>query len=162
MADIAFLLLLFFLVATTIVEEKGLLIQLPPWKEEAAAPASGRVFQILINAGGEIMAEQQTMSSDDLESKLKESLFGGTTAFSLEGINRKLTIDLKFDDRTSYESYISVYNAILGAYRDLWEQIAKAESGTAFDELPPARKNQIRQAYPMKLSESLTKVSLQD
>lgn len=155
MADIAFLLLLFFLVATTIVEEKGLLIQLPPWEEGAATPSAGKVFQILINAGGEIMSDRQKVTSEELESRLKESLFGGTTAFSTKGINRKLSIDLKFDERTSYVSYISVYNAILGAYRDLWKNVALAETGTAFDELPPARQNRIREAYPMKLSESL-------
>jgi len=58
MADIAFLLLIFFLVTTTIVEDKGILVQLPPWSEEPPDILKFKtrnVYSILVNANNDLL-----------------------------------------------------------------------------------------------------------
>lgn len=66
MADIAFLLLVFFLLVTTIHADKGLLRVLPGMDDKVSDLPANKVLSIAINANGELMANNQELSTKEL------------------------------------------------------------------------------------------------
>ncbi|MEE9169623.1 MAG: biopolymer transporter ExbD [bacterium] len=101
MADIAFLLLIFFLVVTTIDVDKGLGLTLPPKGEELEV-RSKNICNILINAQGQVLIDEQpaqiNLVSDIVKQKIME--------------NSKLIISLKTTKQTKYEVYIKVLDQL--------------------------------------------------
>ncbi len=101
MADIAFLLLIFFLVVTTIDVDKGLGLSLPPKGEELEV-RSKNICNILINAQGQVLIDEQpaqiNLVSDIVKQKIME--------------NSKLIISLKTTKQTKYEVYIKVLDQL--------------------------------------------------
>ena len=76
MADIAFLLLIFFLVTTTMDVDKGLLVKLPPWSEEAQEPPQDikekNIFVVLVNAQDQLLVEDEYATLEDVRRMAKE------------------------------------------------------------------------------------------
>jgi biopolymer transport protein ExbD len=101
MADIAFLLLIFFLVVTTIDVDKGLGLTLPPKGEELEV-RSKNICNILVNAQGQVLIDEQpaqiNLVSDIVKQKIME--------------NSKLIISLKTTKQTKYEVYIKVLDQL--------------------------------------------------
>ena len=70
MADIAFLLLIFFLVTTTMDIDKGLLVLLPPYEEEAIDEINinqRNILEILVNNQDELLVEGKPLSVGELK-----------------------------------------------------------------------------------------------
>jgi biopolymer transport protein ExbD len=191
MADIAFLLLIFFLVTTTMEKDSGINRKLPPIddSEEDVIIKQKNIFTVLINGKNQLMVEDEVMEIKDLRAAAIEFLDngGGTDADgnvcdychgkrdpSSSDHPDKAIISLKNDRETSYATYISVQNELVGAYNDLRNARAKVEgpkkgfNNMSFLEM---QKNlddvkwignktklkelvdQIKLEYPMKLSE---------
>lgn len=169
MADIAFLLLIFFLVTTTIDTDAGMLVRLPQWVEPEDLPppdeANKRnVFEILVNQYDQLLVEGELATIEELKKKTKEFVEnnGDGSCTYCKGMGlpnmsdnpHKAIVSLKNDRATTYDMYISVYNELKAAYNELREASARSMHGKAFENLNEAQQEEIREMYPMRISEA--------
>ena len=156
MADIAFLLLIFFLVTTTILTDEGIMVRLPPYDpDQPVQPLPTRnVFTVLVNAQDELLVEGERTQVDDLRAKTKEFIMNPMQRSDLAKSPKKAVVSMQNDRGTSYAAYISVYNEIKAAYRELWDENAKQRFGKAYANLPAWRQKEVRNAIPLTISEA--------
>ena len=144
MADIAFLLLIFFLVTTTMDVDTGISRKLPEKQpEDMPDPPKLKeknVFIVTVNRNNDILVEGETfMTIDQIrEEAIKFIDNGGGLGNPIDGAEpaecdwcegakdplssdhpNKAVISLESDRGTSYGTYISVQNELVGAYTDL-------------------------------------------
>ncbi len=180
MADIAFLLLIFFLVTTTMEKDSGINRKLPPIEDsdEDVIIKQKNIFTVLINGKDQMLVEDELMQIKDLRAAAVEFLDNGGDGSCTYCKGRKnpkssdnpdkAIISLKNERETSYETYISVQNELVGAYNELRNRRAQEQFGTSFLEMQKNYKDvqwignktklkeridQIKLEYPMKLSE---------
>lgn len=186
MADIAFLLLIFFLVTTTIETDTGINRKLPPMEEsdEDVIIKQKNIFTVLLNGKDQLLVEDKLMKVKDLRAAAAEFLDNGGdgTCNYCNGKKNpsssdnpdKAIISLKNERETTYGTYISVQNELVGAYNVV--RNARALSlgpqfgftGMTFVEMENNYRNvnwsgnksklkevidQIKLEYPQKLSE---------
>ena len=179
MADIAFLLLIFFLVTTTMDIDTGISRKLPEKQDPNIKPPvlkEKNVFEVNVNRRNEILVEgEHYMQIKDLrKAAIKFIDNGGGSAESLkaEGINpctwcegakdpsssdhpKKAIISLQSDRGTSYATYISVQNELVGAYTDLRNRYSNQKFGRDFDDLTNDQQELIKKdIYPQIISEA--------
>jgi len=158
MADIAFLLLIFFLVATTIEVDKGILVKLPPWSEEEPDITKlnkRNVFSVLVNKDNQLLVRGEPTQVEDLRERAKEFIINPQRREDLSERPNKAIISLKNDRGTEYETYLEVYNELLGAYNELWDEESRKSHGTPYsDDLPFDIRKEIKTKIPMVLSEA--------
>ncbi len=179
MADIAFLLLIFFLVTTTMDVDTGISRKLPEKQPEDVVPPilkEKNVFEVNINRRNEILVEgDQYMKVEDLrEAAINFIDNGGGTAEALakedlkvcswcEGEKdpassdhpKKAIISLQSDRGTSYATYISVQNELVGAYTVLRNRYSQKKYGKDFDRLNYEQQKDIKlNIYPQIISEA--------
>ncbi|MEJ2544474.1 MAG: biopolymer transporter ExbD [Calditrichaceae bacterium] len=102
LADIVFLLLIFFLVTTSIDSEKGLDLVLPPPNEDIIEVAKKNITNLLINAQGQVLLDNEIVDIRDISSIIKDKLFE----------NELLIVSVKTDKDTKYETYIEVIDQL--------------------------------------------------
>lgn len=189
MADIAFLLLIFFLVTTTIETDAGLDRMLPPIEppDTDVVIKQKNIFTVSINKSGQLLVEEQLMDLEDLRDAAIAFLDnGGAAQGSPEYCNycqgkrdasssdnpQKAIISLKNDRETSYKTYITVQNELVGAYNDLRNRESRRLFGRDFIEMENEYLNpetpssvrdelkekvqRVQELFPQKLSEAET------
>jgi biopolymer transport protein ExbD len=191
MADIAFLLLIFFLVTTTMDVDTGISRKLPE-KQPPDAPEPPKlkeknVFVVTVNRNNDILVEGETfMTIDQIrEEAMKFIDNGGGLGNPIDGAEpaecdwcegakdpnssdhpNKAVISLESDRGTSYGTYISVQNELVGAYTDLRDRLSKKMYGVTYtqmlkdqgndpnNETLKERINVIKEKYPQIISEA--------
>jgi len=174
MADIAFLLLIFFLVTTTMDVDTGISRKLPEKQPEDIVPPilkEKNVFEVNINRRNEILVEGDTYMQ---VSELREAAIkfidngGGKDADGndctwCEGSKdpessdhpKKAIISLQSDRGTSYATYISVQNELVGAYTVLRNKYSNKKFGKEYDKLSNEQQKDIKiNIYPQIISEA--------
>lgn len=156
MADIAFLLLIFFLVTTTIVEDTGIQARLPPWVENVPPqPIPERnMLKIKVNAQDELFVENSQAAPAQLRSRVKAFIMNPGALLTRPGSPRKAIISLQHDRSTSYQAYLEVYNELMGAYHELWDEAALQRFQLSYQKLPAASQESIRADIPLVISEA--------
>ena len=101
LADIAFLLLVFFLVTTTIDTDKGLSLVLPAPGEEKEIPKEN-ISNLLINAAGNIMLDEEPINMADIHNTVKIKM----------NENPNLIFSIKTDRATDYQVFVSVLDQL--------------------------------------------------
>jgi biopolymer transport protein ExbD len=186
MADIAFLLLIFFLVTTTIEKDRGLVRALPPEQPENVEPPiikEKNLFVVIVNKNDELLVEDKPMEMKDLQEAAIAFLDNGGVPKGQEGycdycqgerdpsssdFPDKAIVTVKNDRETSYETYITVQNELVGAYNFLRDRQSQRLYGWKFTEVKKAidegvykgneesakeKLDIIKKMYPQKLSE---------
>ena len=186
MADIAFLLLIFFLVTTTIEKDRGLVRALPPEQPENVEPPiikEKNLFVVIVNKNDELLVEDKPMEMKDLQEAAVAFLDNGGVPKGQEGycdycqgerdpsssdFPDKAIVTVKNDRETSYETYITVQNELVGAYNFLRDRESQRLYGWKFTEVKKAidegvykgneestkeKLDVIKKMYPQKLSE---------
>ncbi len=157
MADIAFLLLIFFLVTTTIIEDKGILVKLPRWEEEKVIvqPVPDRnLLSVKIRSDNAIMIENEPKTVDEIKALAKEFIQNPLDLPTLPKRPKNAVISLQHDRGTEYDIYLSVYNELKAAYRELWEEKALQRYRKSYDNLTMAEQKAIRSEIPLVISEA--------
>ncbi|MEM9820439.1 MAG: biopolymer transporter ExbD [Bacteroidota bacterium] len=153
MADIAFLLLIFFLVTTTILMDEGIMVRLPPWSDQPAAPVDEeRVLTVKVNGKDQLLVEGQQMVSEQLKDKTKNFITTYLNAHRTTG--KKPLVSLQNDRSTSYEMYLQVYNELKAAYNELWDEAAERKYGKGYADLRTKDQQLIRKDIPLIISEA--------
>ncbi len=101
LADIAFLVLVFFLLTTTIDVDKGITLTLPAKGEEKQIRQKN-ISNILINAEGQVLFDDQPVPIYNIRELVREKLLQ----------NDKLLFSLKTDRETDYEVYVKVLDQV--------------------------------------------------
>jgi len=151
MADIAFLLLIFFLVTTTIAEDKGVLVKLPPWSNEPPPVLemnTKNVYSVLVNADNQLLVKGEPMKVDNLKDATKDFIMNKADS------PKKAIVSLKNDRGTKYKTYLTVYNELKAAYRELRDEEAQKRHGKLFDNLKKSQRDAIRSDIPLVISEA--------
>lgn len=157
MADIAFLLLIFFLVTTTIVEDKGVLVQLPPWSEDEpdiTKLKTRNVYSVLVNANNELLVRGEPKDIESLREDCKEFITNPQKLENLAENPKKAIISLKNDRGTKYVAYLEVYNEVKAAYNELRDDLASRRYGKEYENCTRAEKKLIRTEIPLIISEA--------
>ncbi len=174
MADIAFLLLIFFLVTTTMDVDTGISRKLPEKQPEDIVPPilkEKNVFEVNINRRNEILVEGDTyMKVGDLREAAIDFIDNGggkdpdgNDCTWCEGKKdvassdhpKKAIISLQSDRGTSYATYISVQNELVGAYTVLRNRYANKKFGKEFAKLTNDQQKEIKiNIYPQIISEA--------
>jgi len=196
MADIAFLLLIFFLVTTTMDVDTGISRKLPEKQpEDMPDPPKLKeknVFIVTVNRNNDILVEGEIfMQIDEIrEEAMKFIDNGGGLGNPMkdevgnplepaecdwcEGAKdpassdhpNKAVISLESDRGTSYGTYISVQNELVGAYTDLRNRLSNKLYGVSYTKLIKDAKNNlsnqdlkdkiknIKSKYPQIISEA--------
>jgi hypothetical protein len=191
MADIAFLLLIFFLVTTTMDVDTGISRKLPEKQpEDMPEPPKLKeknVFIVTVNRNNDILVEGETfMTVDQIrEEAMKFIDNGGGLGNPIDGAEpaecdwcegekdpessdhpNKAVISLESDRGTSYGTYVSVQNELVGAYTDLRNRLSKKLYGVSYEQMlkdagnNPSnetlkqRIDNIKQKYPQIISEA--------
>jgi len=116
LADMAFLLLIFFLVTTTIDVDKGIGLVLPQ-KGETIEVRTQNICNLLVNAEGKVMIDDQIVEPVMIKSIIQSKL--------LE--NDKLIVSVKTDAATKYRYYIQVLDQLKQAWGNKKTRISIAE-----------------------------------
>lgn len=95
LADIAFLLLIFFLVTTTIDVDRGIGLTLPAKGQETEV-RSKNITNLLINAQGEVLLDNEIIPIHDIHIIIKQKLEE----------NPKLIVSVKTDRETKYDVFV--------------------------------------------------------
>lgn len=168
MADIAFLLLIFFLVTTTFPDDEGVKGILPrPCPEGVDCSSDVRsknVFTIHLNRNNELMANNEAISIIALRDTVKDFIDNngdasclyckGEKKGDLSDNPQEAIISLHTDRQASYDSYIGIQNELVGAYYELRKEFCKNKFQKEIDELTDAELKQLREAYPLRISEA--------
>lgn len=168
MADIAFLLLIFFLVTTTMDVDEGINRKLPPWNDEEVDPPpikKKNIFTVLVNSNDQLLVEDEYMDIENLREATKRFLNnngdgscdycrGSLQDPSSSDNPGKAIVSLQNDRSTSYKTYIAVQNELAAAYNELRDELAERQYGVPYDELNEKQKEEIKDAYPQKISEA--------
>ncbi len=156
MADIAFLMLIFFLVTTKILEDQGILVRLPIWESEPIKEkiVDRNVFTVKINGANQLLVEGEITNTSTLREATKRFIINPGNSLLLASSPTKAVVSLQNDRGTEYTTYLTVYNEIVGAYHELWEELAQVNYGQAYEELSKAQRKSIRTEIPMIVSEA--------
>lgn len=102
LSDIVFLLLVFFLVTTSIDTEKGLDLTLPPPGEQEINIPKRNLTNILINAEGQVLLDNEVVEMADVGRIIKDKIIA----------NPLMVISLKTAKETRYRDYIKVLDQL--------------------------------------------------
>lgn len=160
MADIAFLLLVFFLVVTTMDIDKGIVTKLPPWPDENTPPPENlqqnrrNLFVVLVNAQDQLLVNGEWAKVEDLRASTKKFIDNNGVNPSLSVSPQKAIVSLQNDRGTSYNMYVQVQNELRAAYRELRDAQAMNKFGKPYDQLTVDQGEDIKDMYPMRISEA--------
>ena len=118
LADIAFLLLIFFLVTTTIDVDRGIGLTLPA-KGETKEIRSKNIANLLINAQGEILLDNELVPANEINRVIVQKLQD----------NPNLLVSVKTDRETKYDIFVQALDELKIAYSkvDIPARISIAE-----------------------------------
>lgn len=161
LADIAFLLLIFFLVVTRIEVEQGIPVKLPPWRPSSIPqPVNERnVLRIQLSGHDELLVEDEVKDVAELRSLTKDFINNRGVLDHYSTSPLAAIIDLEADDNATYQAYLSVYNEIRGAYRELRDEWSESHYGKTAEDLmqsDPEAFERVQSEYPIRISEPET------
>ena len=180
MADISFLLLIFFLVTTTMDVDTGLQRRLPQIQDEPQEEQQKlykrNIFQIVINGYDQMLIDDNIAEIDEIRDKVIDFIDnngdgtctwcrGNRLPTSSDNPN-KAVVSLTNDRSTSYGLYVAVQNEVVAAYNTLrdrysrerfgksWKELEREEIENPNDEQIIERTKEVKNAYPLNISEA--------
>ena len=138
-ADISFMLLVFFLVTSSMDTDKGLGRKLSPIDEQQQEQrdiSRSNVLQVSIDADDVLYCDGKVVTHEELCQQVESFVASRQTT-----------------RMTSYNAYFEMQNAIVAAYRQLREKMARQQYGHSYARCTEAERDAIRQRYPQRISE---------
>ena len=167
-ADISFMLLIFFLVTTSMDTDQGLARTLPKPPEDdqlnnEIKVKERNILNIRINKDNYLLIGDDYASLADVKERAKEFIKNADNKPNLpelkpkkiKGLGKTMmvtenhVISVQTDRGTSYGVYFAVQDALVSAYNELRDELAKEEFGYKYEQLTA-----IREVYPQKISEA--------
>ena len=171
-ADISFIMLLFFLLTTSMGSDKGIARQLPPAptedQQDVMIDVNRRnMLRVLVNSNGQILANGEVMTIDQLKQKVKDFVLNPTNDPTLpeltpedfpyigqQMVTKNHVISLTNNVDTRYSDYIAVQNILTKAYNELRDELAQKQWNKHFEDLPKEYQEVLVDRFPQKISEA--------
>ena len=111
-------------------------------------------MNILVNAQGLILMDEQPTSITEVREKLKEFIDNPNNLETFAVSPEAAIVSLKTQKETPYGIYIDMLDEVMGAYKELRDAASRANYGVEFDRLQPEspQREQIQDMYPKKIS----------
>jgi len=159
MADIAFLLLIFFLVTTTMESLYGIARRLPPppdpnQPDKEIKVKKRNVLDIIISRNNQLMIEDKVSKFSQIKPEVTKHVLNFGKDPNYAESPTKAVVNITYDRGTHYDTYIKVYNEVLRAYREIYNQQALAKYGKPFDELTKEQQKEIKDKFPQIVAET--------
>lgn len=162
MADIAFLLLIFFLVTASIETDSGLNRLLPDKRPVKPIEIRQRnLFEISLNAKDELLVEGELVKLESLRNSVFDFLDNGGFEKGHENYCSycqgdrssgssdnpdKAIVSIATNSKTSYSSYVSALNEVVGAYNELRNREAQIHFNSDYEVMVEAYNEEILDA----------------
>jgi biopolymer transport protein ExbD len=171
-ADISFMLLIFFLVTTSMDTDQGLGRTLPKPPEDdqlnnEIKVKERNILNIRINKDNYLMIGSDYVGVEDVKERAKEFIANKSNRSNLPELRPKKcgilgtrmvtenhVISVQTDRGTSYGVYFQVQDALVAAYNELRDELAKEEFGYKYNYCNKEQQQAIRDVYPQKISEA--------
>lgn len=170
-ADISFMLLIFFLITTSLDTDFGLRRQLPPATPEEQMEdrdvKKRDLLTIRIDAADRLSCDDQPVTLAQLTDRVERFVDNAHNSPELPekhwmdiprlgrcAVTSKHVISLQADPQASYDTYFKVQNAIVIAYHNLRDRLARRHFGHPYDECSDAEREAVNTYYTQRLSES--------
>lgn len=171
-ADISFMLLIFFLVTTSMDTDQGLGRTLPKPPEEdqlnnEIKVKERNILNIRINKDNYLMIGDDYVTVADVKERAKEFIANKDNNPHLPELKPKKikilgqrmitenhVISVQTDRGTSYGVYFQVQDALVAAYNELRDELARQEFGCRYEFCSKEQQEAIREVYPQKISEA--------
>ena len=130
---------------------RGLVRQLPPLDNEQEQNAEvveverANTMAFAIDANGKLTLDAQPINMSQVRSRVAE--FVGK-----RGEHHVISIDT--DPAADYNTYFALENAIVGAYADVRDRIARKKYRTGYAQLSEAERQKVRKACPQHILET--------
>ena len=171
-ADISFMLLIFFLVTSSMDTDKGLTSQLPPpedtTEQQEQEVKQRNVLELRLDADDVLTCNGEVISNNELTKRVEDFVANaGDVADLPEKSEREVhligkcrvsdrhIITIEADRQTTYNAYFEMQNAIVRAYRQLREKMARQQYGHSFNQCSDAERDAIKARYPQRISEGV-------
>ena len=171
-ADISFMLLIFFLVTSSMDTDKGLPRQLPPMQDEQTEQMlqvkERNVLRIRIDSSNAMTCNDEAVTPELLTERIKTFVANKGNASSLPEKSRREVnffgicevsdrhiLSIHVDRETSYNAYFQMQNAIVKAYAQLRNELAKKKFGRPLAKCSQEEREAIGMVYPQRISEEL-------
>ena len=144
------MLLVFFLVTSSMTSDKGLGRKLPPIDEhqqEQRDVSRNNVLQVTLDASDVLYCDDKTVTLQELQQQVESFVASRQT--------ERHIIAVKTDRQTSYHAYFEMQNAVVRAYRELREKMARQQYGHSFAQCSEAERDAIKARYPQRISEGV-------
>ena len=158
-ADISFILLIFFLITTSMDTDQGLARTLPRPPEDEnqnneIKVKERNILNIRINKDNYIMIAKEFITNVNNDPNLPEV---AEKEFDLLGkvrVTPNHVISVQTDRGTSYGVYFQVQDALVKAYNELRNELAKDKFNCTYEQASEKQRAAIRKAIPQKISEA--------
>ncbi len=147
-ADISFVLLIFFLVTTSMDQNRGLVRQLPPMEQPDQTPAEVDTRDVLtftLMADGRVVINGRTIAPKEITPLVEQHV-------QQRGPRHIIAIDISPD--AEYQSYFTLQNNIVEAYRNLRNAEARRRYGKSMGACSEDERQQVRLACPQRIVEN--------
>ena len=166
-ADISFILLIFFLITTSMDTDQGLARTLPRPPEDEnqnneIKVKERNILNIRINKDNYIMIA--TLTNEDYILDLDGNPVLATAGYAVAEKEYDLlgkvrvtpnhVISVQTDRGTSYGVYFQVQDALVKAYNELRNELAKDKFNCTYEQASEKQRAAIRKAIPQKISEA--------
>ncbi|MDH8700907.1 biopolymer transport protein ExbD [Dysgonomonadaceae bacterium PH5-43] len=172
-ADIAFLLLIFFLITSSLDPKTGIYRKLNASTPEEVLKEridieDRNLLTFTIDSVDNVLYLDEVIKLPEIRDISKTFIANPNNAdflpekkiVDIVGIGEypvtiNHIISVKIDDRSKYETYISVLNEITTAYNRLRNEASNDIFNTSYYSLDTEKQRAIREIYPLKISESI-------
>lgn len=153
-ADISFMLLIFFLVTSSMNVDKGLARVLPPSDKQEQSVETlverDQLLTITVTADNRFLVNDQPAEQAALRQLIADFV-------AQRGADHLIMIDAS--PQATYEIYFEVQNALVAAYRDVRERMARQTYGRSYELLTEQQRDAIREKCPQRIAEQSNKVT---
>lgn len=149
-ADISFMLLVFFLVTSSMDTDKGLGRKLAPMEEphqELRDINRQNVMQVRLDASDRLFCDDKAVTLRELRQQIE--------SFVAAHQSSPYVIAVETDRRTSYNAYFEMQDAIVAAYRQLRDKMARQQYGHSFSQCTKEEREAVMARYPQRISEGI-------
>ena len=127
----------------------------------------GVTLRVLVNSNGQILANGEVMTIDQLKQKVKDFVLNPTNDPTLpeltpeefpyigqQMVTKNHVISLTNNVDTKYSDYIAVQNILTKAYNELRDELAQKQWNKHFEDLPKEYQEVLVDRFPQKISEA--------
>ena len=153
-ADISFMLLVFFLVTSSMDSDKALGRRLPPVdkpQQEQQDISRSNVLQIRLDADDRLFCNDQVVSHAELTRQVE--------AFVASRQTDRYMIAVETDRATSYNAYFEMQDAVVHAYHQLRDKMARQHYGHSLSHCTREERDAVMRRYPQRISEGMAATS---